>query len=74
MHHFLDDIILMQPTKCFKGDIISYFLIRVDAPRLVTRSASPINIKCLPRSKIISFQGDDSGKWGDTMADDRSSI
>ena len=64
----------MPLTKCFKGDIISYFWIRVDTPRLVTRSARPINVKCLPRSKIISFQGDDSGKWGDTMAGDRSSV
>ena len=45
-----------------------------DLPRLATRSVRPINVEILLRIKIVSFQGDDSGKWGDTMAGDRSSV
>ena len=43
-------------------------------PRLVTRSARPINVEILLRSKIISFEGDDSGRWRNTKAGNGSSV
>ena len=43
-------------------------------PRLVTRSARPINVEILLRNKIISFEGDDSGRWRKTKAGKGSSV
>ena len=46
-----------------------------DPPTRVARSERPINVEMLLRSEmIIYFQGDDSGKRGDTMAGNGSGV